>query len=160
MEYHIARIVAWLEPFRYSETDSYQILQGLYAIGSGGFLGVGLGNSRQKVLIPEAQNDIIGCIIAEELGVIGVIILMILLVFLIFQIFVIAINTKDLFGTLLCSCIMLHLAYQAITNIAVATNSIPNTGVSLPFISSGGSSMVIAFAQIGIVISVLKYQHT
>lgn len=156
MEYHLVRIVTWIAPEKYQSDESYQILQGLYAIGSGGLMGVGLGNSMQKYVLPEASNDMIVCIIVEEMGLVGITGLILLFLYLFYHIYLVAIHTEELFGRLLCAGVLFHLVFQTITNIAVAVNAIPNTGVSLPFISSGGTSILVIFCQIGIVLSVQK----
>lgn len=154
--YQLARIIAWLAPEKYNSDHSFQILQGLYAIGSGGFFGRGLGKSMQRDMLPEATNDMILCILAEELGVLGVLLLVILYLFLFYQILIVAINAKTVFGRLLCAGIMLHFVFQALVNMAVATSVIPNTGVTLPFVSAGGSAMLLYFLQVGIVLSVYR----
>lgn len=128
MDYHFIRIVAWLAPDKYANDASYQILQGLYAIGSGGFWGVGLGNSTQKAVLPETANDMILCVIAEELGVFGVPLLLFLFLYLFYQILIVACNTEDQFGRFICAGVLCHLSFQTIINVGVATNTIPNTG--------------------------------
>jgi cell division protein FtsW len=153
--FRAARIDAWLHP-ETSEKGG-QILQSLYAIGSGGVFGKGLGNSVQKLgFIPESQNDMIFSIICEELGIFGATCLILLFIIMIWRMFVIASNVKDLFGWLLVVGVMSHVAIQVILNIAVATNSIPNTGVTLPFVSSGGSALFFMMIEIGIVFSVSR----
>ena len=156
MDYHISRIVAWIAPENYNSDASFQVVQGLYAIGAGGLFGKGLGSSVQKAILPEASNDMILCVIAEELGIFGVVVLMLLYIYLFYQILLVAINAKDNFGRLFCSGVLFHFAFQTLVNMAVATNSIPNTGVTLPFISSGGSSMLLMFFQVGIVLAVRR----
>ncbi|HAL02614.1 MAG TPA: cell division protein [Lachnospiraceae bacterium] len=151
------RVRAWLNPEGYDSDEGYQTLQSLYAIGSGGIMGKGIGESVQKLgFIPEAQNDMIFSIICEELGLAGAIFVMALFFVLIWRCMYIAINSRDLFGKLLVIGVMAHFAIQVILNIAVVTNSIPNTGISLPFISYGGTSIVFLMAEIGIVINVGK----
>ena len=151
------RVRAWLNPEGYDSDEGYQTLQSLYAIGSGGIMGKGIGESVQKLgFIPEAQNDMIFSIICEELGLAGAIFVMALFFVLIWRCMFIAINSRDLFGKLLVIGVMAHFAIQVILNIAVVTNSIPNTGISLPFISYGGTSIVFLMAEIGIVINVGK----
>lgn len=141
----------------------YQILQGLYAIASGGLFGTGLGQSMQKLgYIPESHNDMIFTIICEELGMVGAIAVILLFILLLWRIFVIAVNAPDLYGALICVGVMAQVAIQAILNIAVVTNSIPSTGVSLPFISYGGSSVLILLLEIGMVLSVsnrIRYEQ-
>ncbi len=150
------RIQAWLHPEDFPDT-SYQTLQGLYAIGSGGMFGKGLGGSIQKLgYVPEAQNDFIFSIICEELGLFGGICVVLLFVLLIWRFMVISNNSGDLFGALLVVGIMSHVALQVILNLAVVTNSIPNTGVILPFFSYGGSSMMALLIEMGLALSVSR----
>lgn len=156
ISYQLARIVAWTDPIKYKDINGYQTVQGLYAIGAGGLFGKGIGKGTQKYMIPEAHNDMIICVIAEELGLLGVIVLMILYVYLIFHIMMIATGTKDIFGRLICAGVMFHIAFQAIVNIGVATAFLPNTGVTLPFVSAGGSAILLLFAQLAIVLSVFR----
>ncbi|MCR5216299.1 MAG: putative lipid II flippase FtsW [Lachnospiraceae bacterium] len=145
------RIIVWRDPISYSDSYGYQTLQGLYAIGSGGLFGKGLGNSIQKNgYIPEAQNDMIFSIVCEELGLFGAICLIFLFGFLIWRLYLIASNAPDLFGSMIAIGIMAHVAVQVIFNIAVVTNVLPNTGVTLPFISYGGTSVIILLAEMGI----------
>ena len=149
------RILAWLDPEAYASGKGFQTLQALYAIGSGGILGKGLGQSMQKLgFLPEAQNDMIFSIICEELGLFGAISIMLMFLLLIWRFMVIANNAQDLFGALLVVGVMGHIAIQVILNVAVVTNTIPNTGISLPFISYGGSSVFFLLAEIGLVLSV------
>lgn len=151
------RVSAWLNPWENPTGTAYQTIQGLYAIGSGGLFGVGLGESKQKYLyIPEAHNDFIFAIIAEELGFIGCAIVLALFGALIVRGVVIAIRSKDTFGSLIAIGITSLIAIQVILNIAVVTNSIPNTGISLPFFSYGGSSMVILLASMGVLLNISK----
>lgn len=151
------RILAWLNPEDYASGTGFQTLQALYAIGSGGIFGKGLGQSMQKLgFLPEAQNDMIFSIICEELGLLGGIAVILLFVLLIWRFMVIANNSSDLFGALLVVGVMGHIAIQVILNIAVVTNTIPNTGISLPFISYGGSSVMFLMVEIGLVLSVAK----
>jgi cell division protein FtsW len=150
-----ARIVAWLDPESMSQDTGYQTIQGLYAIGSGGIWGKGLGQSMQKLnFLPEAQNDMIFSIICEELGLFGAFAIILMFVMLLWRMMVIANNAEDLFGALLVVGVMGHIAIQAVLNIAVVTGSIPNTGVSLPFISYGGSSVIFLLIEVGMVLSV------
>ncbi len=149
------RILAWLDPEAYASGKGFQTLQALYAIGSGGILGKGLGQSMQKLgFLPEAQNDMIFSIICEELGLFGAIAVLLMFILLIWRCMIIANNAPDLFGALLVVGVMGHIAIQVILNVAVVTNTIPNTGISLPFISYGGSSVMFLLAEIGIVFSV------
>lgn len=153
--YRGERVEMWLHPENYAK--GYQTLQGLYAIGSGGLFGKGLGNSMQKLgFVPEAPNDMIFSIICEELGLFGAICVILLFLLLIWRFMVIANNSRDLYGALLVTGIMAHIAIQVILNIAVVTNSIPNTGVTLPFISYGGTSVVFLMAEMGLALSVSR----
>ncbi len=152
-----ARILAWLDPEAYASGKGFQTLQALYAIGSGGVLGKGLGQSMQKRgFLPEAQNDMIFSIICEELGLFGGIAVIVMFLLLIWRLMIVANNAPDLFGALLVVGVMGHIAIQVILNIAVVTNTIPNTGISLPFISYGGSSVMFLLIEIGLVLSVAK----
>ena len=151
--YRGERVEMWLHPEDFAK--GYQTLQGLYAIGSGGLFGKGLGNSMQKLgFVPEAPNDMIFSIICEELGLFGAICVILLFLLLIWRFMVIANNASDLFGAMLVVGVMGHIAIQVILNIAVVTNTIPNTGISLPFISYGGSSVLFLLAEMGLVLSV------
>ncbi|HCW22264.1 MAG TPA: cell division protein [Lachnospiraceae bacterium] len=151
------RILAWLEPEKYSGETAFQTLQALYGIGSGGIFGKGLGNSVQKLgYIPEAQNDMIFSVICEELGIFGAFCVIAIFILLCYQILTIAENASDEYGGLLASGVMVHIAIQVILNIAVVTNTIPNTGVTLPFISYGGTSVVLLLAEMGMVMSVSR----
>lgn len=157
-QYQVGRIFAWKDPENYPDI-AYQTLQGLSAIGSGKLTGRGYLNSIQKSLIPESQNDMIFCILCEELGLIGGLLFLVLYVILIFRIFYIATKQKDIEALLLVVGIGIHIALQVILNIAVVTNLIPNTGVTLPFVSYGGSSLIVLFIEIGVVMSVVRYQE-
>ena len=151
--YRLERLAIWRNPEQYEK--GYQTLQGLYAIGSGGLFGRGLGNSVQKLgFLPEAQNDMIFSIICEELGLVGAGIIILLFFLLIWRFFVIATKAPDLLGALIASGAMAHMMIQVILNIAVVTNSIPNTGITLPFISYGGTSVVFLLLEMGLVVSV------
>ncbi len=153
--FRLRRIQVWRNPELYSESGGYQVLQGLYAIGSGGFFGKGLGNSTQKLAtIPEAQNDMIFTIICEELGIFGAIIVLLLFAYLIYRLFWIAQNAANLEGTLIASGVMIHISLQVILNICVVLNLIPTTGVTLPFVSYGGTSVLFLMVEIGIALSV------
>ena len=157
LDFRFARIMAWLDPEAYASGKGFQTLQALYAIGSGGIFGKGLGQSIQKLgFVPEAQNDIIFSIICEELGLFGAICVILMYILLLWRLLLIATNAKDMFGSYLVIGIMVHIALQVILNIAVVTNSIPNTGISLPFISYGGSSVMFLMIEIGLVLSVAK----
>lgn len=151
--YRLERLAIWRNPEAYEK--GYQTLQGLYAIGSGGLFGRGLGKSVQKLgFVPEAQNDMIFSIICEEMGLFGAGIILILFFILIWRFFVIATHAKDLFGALIAAGAMGHMMIQVILNIAVVTNTIPNTGITLPFISYGGTSVVFLLLEMGLVLSV------
>ncbi len=151
------RILAWLNPEAASQEKGFQTLQALYAIGSGGIWGKGLGQSMQKLnFLPESQNDMIFSIICEELGIFGAIAIILLFVMLLWRMMKIANGAPDLFGAMLVVGVMGHIAIQAIFNIAVVTNTIPNTGISLPFISYGGSSVMFLLIEIGLVMSVAR----
>ena len=153
--YRITRIQVWLNPEAYPDS-AYQTLQGLYAIGSGGLFGKGLGNSIQKLVVPEPENDMIFTIICEELGLVGGICVIMLFLLICWRLLVIANHADDLFGSMIAVGVMAQIAIQTILNIAVVTNSIPNTGVVLPFISYGGTSTMILMAEIGIVLNVSR----
>ncbi len=151
--YRLERLEIWRNPEKFEK--GYQTLQGLYAIGSGGLFGRGLGESVQKLgFVPEAQNDMIFSIICEELGLFGAGFVMILFLILIWRFFVIATHAEDLFGALIASGAMAHMMIQVILNIAVVTNTIPNTGITLPFVSYGGTSVVFLLLEMGLVLSV------
>jgi len=151
--YRSERIKIWLNVE--TEPKGYQILQGLYAIASGGFFGKGLGQSMQKLgFIPESHNDMIFSVICEELGLFGAIALILLFILLIWRIFIIAINSPDLYGGLVATGVLAHIATQVMINIAVVTNTIPSTGIPLPFISYGGSSVMVILFEMGIVLSI------
>ncbi len=156
MNYRFKRVLAWLDPNAYASDESFQTLQALYAIGSGGIFGKGLGESMQKMKLPEAQNDMIFSIICEELGLFGAIAVMMMFLLLIWRLMIIANNASDMFGALLVIGVMGHIAIQVILNIAVVTNTIPNTGITLPFISYGGSAVIVQLAEIGIALNVAR----
>lgn len=151
------RIEAWLHPFENMSDKGYQTVQGLYAIGSGGLFGVGLGASKQKYLyIPEAHNDFIFAIIAEELGFIGCTAVLTLFTLFAIRGVLISIRAKDMFESLVAIGITTLIISQAILNIAVVTNSIPNTGISLPFLSYGGTSLIILLSCVGILLGISR----
>ena len=155
--FRIGRIRVWLNPELYSSDGGYQVMQALYAIGSGGFFGKGLGNSTQKLgAIPEAQNDMIFSIICEELGVFGAALVILLFVFLLYRLFFIAKNAPDLLGSLIVSGIFVHIALQVVLNIAVVVNLIPTTGITLPFVSYGGTSILFLMAEMSLALSVSR----
>jgi cell division protein FtsW len=153
VSYRSERIAVWLNVE--TEPKGYQILQGLYAIASGGIFGKGLGESMQKLgFIPESHNDMIFSVICEELGLFGAIALILLFILFIWRIFIIAINAPDLLGGLIATGVLAHIASQVLINIAVVTNTIPSTGITLPFISYGGSSVMVLLVEMGIVLSI------
>ncbi len=155
--YRLARFVSFLDPFADKQGDGWQIVQSLYAIGSGGIFGLGLGQSRQKYQsLPEPQNDFIFSVLAEELGLLGAIIMILLFVFLIYRGTKIALKAPDLFGSLLVTGIVSIIGVQAAINIAVVTSSVPVTGMPLPFFSYGSSALVITMAEMGIVLNVSR----
>jgi len=153
--YQLSRILVWKSPESYPLKGGYQVLQGLYAIGSGGLLGKGLGQSIQKLsFLPEPQNDMIFAVICEELGLFGAVSVILIFLFMIYRFMLIAGNAPDLFGALLVIGVLAHIAIQVILNIAVVTNVIPNTGITLPFISYGGTSVLFLMIEMGMVLSV------
>lgn len=155
--FRIRRVLTWLNPEGNLEDGGFQVIQGLYAIGSGGFFGKGLGNSEQKLsTIPEAQNDMIFSIICEELGVFGAVLVLLMFGYLLYRLFFIAQNAPDLYGSLIVSGIFAHISLQVILNICVVLNLIPTTGITLPFISYGGTSVLFLMIEIGIALSVSR----
>lgn len=158
--FRLTRIRAWLDPYSYQSDESFQSLQALYAIGSGGLFGKGLGNSIQKLgQIPEPYNDFIFAIVCEELGVMGASLLMLMFIYLLYRIFIIAQRAEDLFGRMLATGVFAHIALQVVLNIAVVTAVMPNTGVTLPFISYGGTATVFLLMEIGMVLNVQKWSE-
>ena len=158
--FRMARIQAWLDPFAEGvSTDvGFQTVQSLYAIASGGFFGLGIGQSRQKLgFIPEAQNDIIFSVICEELGLAGAIIFILLFAMIIWRGYITAIRSPKSYMTYVCVGITTMIATQVIINIAVVTNTMPNTGIPLPFVSYGGTSLLIMMACTGIVLNFSRY---
>ena len=153
--FRLRRIITWLDPENHADEGGFQVMQGLYAIGSGGFFGKGLGNSTQKLgVIPEVQNDMILSIIREELGVFGAIMVLILFGMLLYRLLFIAQNAPDLYGSLVVSGIFAHIALQVILNVMVVINCIPTTGITLPFISYGGTSVLFLMAEMGLALGV------
>ena len=149
------RINVWKDPFIDPQVSGFQTIQSLYAIGSGGLMGAGIGNSRQKYLfLPEPQNDFVFAIICEELGFVGAV--LIILLFALLICFMIAVKARDRFGMLLATGLTAQVGIQAVLNIAVVTNTIPNTGISLPFFSYGGSALLMLLAQMGIILSISR----
>lgn len=154
--FRLRRILVWLEPEAHASEGGFQVMQALYAIGSGGFFGKGLGNSAQKMIIPEVQNDMILSIICEELGVFGAIVILLLFGMLLYRLLFIAQNAPDLYGSLVVTGIFVHIALQVILNVAVVINLIPTTGITLPFISYGGTSILFLMAEMGIALGVSR----
>lgn len=152
--FRLRRILVWLHPEKYSDKGGFQVMQGLYAIGSGGFFGKGLGNSAQKAVIPEVQNDMILSIICEELGVFGAIVMLTLFGMLLYRLVFIAKNAPDLYGSLLVTGIFAHISIQVVLNVAVVLNLIPTTGITLPFISYGGTSILFLMVEMGLALGV------
>ncbi|MBR5510002.1 MAG: cell division protein FtsW [Lachnospiraceae bacterium] len=158
VNFRLARIRAWLNPYEYEQDKAYQSLQGLYAIGSGGVWGKGLGNSIQKLgKIPEPYNDYIFAIICEELGVFGAGMIILLFIYLLYRIYTISQTAEDMFGRMLAIGVFSHIALQVVLNLMVVTNLFPTTGVTLPFFSYGGTASVFLLIEIGLVLSVNKY---
>ena len=157
MAYTGDRVQVWLDPYSYYHEGGFQTIQSLIAIGSGGLWGAGLGNSRQKYLyIPEPQNDFIFPVVCEELGFIGASAIVLLFALLVARGFIIAMRCPDKFGALLASGCVTHIGLQVLLNIAVVTNTIPNTGISLPFFSYGGTALLMTLGEMGVVLSVSK----
>ncbi|CEI73802.1 MULTISPECIES: stage V sporulation protein E [Romboutsia] len=157
-EYRLKRILSFLDPFQDPLGNGYQVIQGLYALGSGGLFGMGLGKSQQKwFYIPEPQNDFIFAIIGEELGLIGCAVVIMLFVILVYRCVRIALKCDNIFACMVVIGIGAQIGIQAALNIAVATSSMPVTGVALPFISYGGTSLVIFMSAIGIVLNISKH---
>ena len=157
MDYSSDRISAWLDPFADSSDTGYQIVQSLYSIGSGGLSGLGLGQSRQKNLyLPEEHNDFIFAVVCEELGFIGACAILVLFALLIVRGFWLAMHCRDRYSFLVCGGISALLALQVILNVAVVTNIIPCTGISLPFFSYGGTALWLQLAEMGIILSISR----
>lgn len=155
--FRLTRIQAWLDPYSYESDTAYQSLQGLYAIGSGGLMGKGLGNSIQKLgKIPEPYNDMIFSIICEELGIFGAGLVILLFIYFLYRIYSIAQSAEDLFGRLLSIGVFAHVALQVVLNLMVVTGMFPTTGVTLPFFSYGGTATVFLLVEIGMVLNVEK----
>ena len=156
--YRLARILSFLNPWGDPLGSGFQIIQSLYSIGPGGLLGFGLGNSRQKhFFLPEPQTDFIFSIISEELGFLGIILVAGLFIVIISRCIKIALNTNDLFAKYLVFGITFQLAFQTILNLMVVVGLIPVTGVTLPFLSYGGSSLLVSMASIGIILNISRY---
>ena len=160
VSYMASRIHNWLDPFSNENIhgDVWQTCQSLIAIGSGGLMGLGLGGSQQKYLyLPEPQNDFIFAIVCEELGLIGAILVITLFVLLVYRGFSIANQAPDKFGAMLAIGITVQIGIQALLNIAVVTNAIPNTGISLPFFSYGGTALLMQLAEMGILLNISRH---
>lgn len=157
ISYGADRIKYWLDPWADAKGEGFQTIQSLLAIGSGGILGRGIGQSRQKYLwVPEPHNDFIFSIVCEELGLVGAVLIIILFALLVWRGFTIAMRAPDKFGSMLAIGLTFQVGLQAMLNIWVVTNTIPNTGISLPFFSYGGTSLLILLAEMGIVLSVSR----
>lgn len=155
--YATDRLASWRDPFADPLGEGHQTIQSLYAIASGGLAGLGLGNSRQKYLyVPEPQNDFIFAILCEELGFLGAALAVLLFLLLLLRGMFVALHARDKFGALLVVGFVVQVVLQAVLNIAVVTNTIPNTGISLPFFSSGGTSLMMLLGEMGIVLSVSR----
>lgn len=159
--YAASRVSYWLNPFADPQGKGYQTIQSLYAIGAGGIFGVGVGNSKQKQLyLPEAQNDFVFSVVCEEVGLIGAVAIILVFAALFYRGIRIAQRTHDKFGFMIVVGIMVQLATQTLLNIAVVTNTVPNTGISMPFFSYGGTSLMMLLAEMGFVLSVSKFGGT
>ncbi len=157
VSYGSSRIQYWLDPWAAPKAEGYQTIQSLLSIGSGGFLGRGLGQSRQKYLwLPEPHNDFIFAVVSEELGYVGAMIIILLFCLLVWRGFVIAMRAPDKFSSLMAVGLTFQVGIQAALNILVVTNTIPNTGISLPFFSYGGTSLIILLVEMGIVLSISR----
>ncbi len=158
--YAMQRIQYWRDPFSDPTDNAYQTIQGMYAISSGGLFGLGIGNSRQKHLyVPEPANDFIFAILCEELGFVGAMLVIMLFILLLIRGLYIAFNAKDKFGCMIVVGIVVQITLQTALNIAVVTNTIPNTGISLPFFSYGGTSLLMLLCEIGVVLSVSRQSN-
>lgn len=156
--YRLERLAIWRNPEKYEK--GFQTIQGLYAIGSGGLFGRGIGSSIQKLgFVPEAQNDMIFSIICEEMGLVGAVFLILLFALLLWRLCITSLHSQSLSGALISTGIMGHLAIQVILNIAVVTNTIPNTGITLPFISYGGTSIVFLLGEMGLALNISRHRR-
>ena len=159
-DYMTPRINSWLNPWSDPRGDGYQTIQSLYAIGSGGLFGRGLGQSMQKFLyLPESHNDYIFPIMAEELGFVGVVAVLLLFMVFIWRGIKIAVHARDTYGCLIATGVTALIAVQSLINVAVVTNSVPPTGISLPFFSSGGTALVLFMAEVGILLNISRYSN-
>jgi len=151
------RFRAWLDPWAYEQTRGFQVIQSLYAIASGGLFGSGIGQSRQATFVPEAHHDIIFAIVVEELGFIGAAMILLLFAIFIWRGIRVALNSHSTFASMTAIGIVFAIAFQALINVAVVTNSIPNTGVTLPFISYGGTSLVVSMGLAGVLLNISRH---
>lgn len=155
--YAMDRLQYWIDPWSDPQNKGFQTIQSLYAIGSGGLMGVGIGNSRQKHLyLPEPHNDFVFSVVCEELGFIGATLIILLFVLLIWRGYVVAMRCRDRFGSMLAVGLTTQVGVQTILNIAVVSNTIPNTGISLPFFSYGGTALVMLLCEMGVILSVSR----
>lgn len=158
-KYQVQRLFAWMDPNKYADDQGYQTLQSLYAIGSGGLLGKGLGNGTQKLeKLPEPHNDMIFSVICEELGLVGAIILFFMYGYLLYQMYIVVKESRNIYASSLVLGVMLHILTQIIVNVCVTVNLFPNTGVSLPLISYGGTAILFTLIEIGLVVGVRRQQ--
>ena len=156
--YRADRIMAWFDPFKYAKKEGYQTVQSLYALGSGGLFGMGLGLSRQKFFyLPEQHTDFIFAILGEELGFIGIALVISLFLLFVWRGFRIAVKAPDTFGTLLAAGLTAAIAFQAAVNIGVVCGALPVTGITLPFISYGGSSLLFTMSEVGLLLNISRY---
>jgi cell division protein FtsW len=159
-DYTKRRILIWQNPAAYPLDGGWQTLQGMMAIGSGGFFGLGLGNSRLKYsYVSEPQNDFIFTITCEELGLVGAVLILALFAAFLWRGYTVAMRASDAFSSLVVFGIVTKVTVQVLLNVAVVTNTIPNTGISLPFFSYGGSSLVMLFAEMGLLLSCTRHAH-
>ena len=155
--YAMDRLQYWIDPWSDPQNKGFQTIQSLYAIGSGGLMGVGIGNSRQKHLyLPEPHNDFVFSVVCEELGFIGAPLIILLFVLLIWRGYVVAMRCRDRFGSMLAVGLTTQVGVQTVLNIAVVSNTIPNTGISLPFFSYGGTALVMLLCEMGVILSVSR----
>ena len=155
--YAMDRLQYWIDPWSDPQNKAFQTIQSLYAIGSGGLMGVGIGNSRQKHLyLPEPHNDFVFSVVCEELGFIGATLIILLFVLLIWRGYVVAMRCRDRFGSMLAVGLTTQVGVQTVLNIAVVSNTIPNTGISLPFFSYGGTALVMLLCEMGVILSVSR----
>ena len=158
LPFRVGRIAAFLSPESYASGQGYQVLQSLYAIARGGFFGKGLGNSLQKFIIPEAHTDMIFAIYCEELGVAGMILFVMLLAYLLFLLAKVALSAENMFESVLVLGVSLHVGIQSVINMAVSLNMIPNTGIGLPFMSYGGTSVLCLLLEMALVLSAERHR--